>query len=123
MPDFKLVISNPKDGSSKTVTLSGDQSTPLVGLKIGDTIEGELVGSPGVKLRITGGSDKSGSPMRPYLSGGVKRKILLAGSPGFNPSQKGERMKKMVRGSIITDDMVQINMQILASEGAKAEAK
>ena len=123
MPEFKAVLSNPKDGTSKLLALTGDQSTALLGLKIGETIDGERIGATGMKLQITGGSDKSGFPMRPDLQGGVKRRILVSTGPGFKPAAKGERVKKMLRGNTITDDIVQVNLRIVEPVGAKAEAK
>ncbi len=123
MPEFKAVLSNPKDGTSKLLALTSDQSSALVGLKIGETFEGERIGVPGVKLQIRGGSDNSGFPMRPDLQGGVKRRILVSTGPGFKPSAPGERVKKMMRGNTITDDIVQVNLRMLEAEAVKAEAK
>ncbi len=123
MPEFKVVVSNPKNGTSKLLALTGDQSAALLGLKIGETVDGERIGAAGTKLKITGGSDKSGFPMRPDLQGGVKRKLLVSTGPGFKPTAKGERVKKMMRGNTITDDIVQVNLRITEPEGTKAEAK
>lgn len=123
MPEFKAIISNPKDGTSKLLALTSEQSSAIVGLKIGETFEGERIGAPGLKLQIRGGSDKSGFPMRPDLQGGVKRRILVSTGPGFKPSAPGERVKKMMRGNTITDDIVQVNLRMVEPEAAKAEAK
>lgn len=123
MPEFKAVLSNSKDGTSKLLALTGDQSNALLGLKIGETLDGDRIGATGVKVQITGGSDKSGFPMRPDLQGGVKRRILVSTGPGFKPTVRGERIKKMMRGNTITDDIVQVNLRIVEPEEAKAEAK
>jgi len=32
---------------------------------------------------------------------------------GFHPSQKGERQRKTLRGNVITEEIVQINMKIV----------
>ncbi len=122
MPEFKAVLSNPKDGTSKLLALTPDQSAALVGIKIGEAIDGQLIGVAG-QVKVTGGSDKSGFPMRPDLQGGVKRRILVSTGPGFKPTTKGERVKKMMRGNTITDDIVQVNLRMVEAEGAKAEAK
>lgn len=123
MPEFKAVLSNPKDGTSKLLALTADQSSALLGLKIGETLEGERIGAAGMKVKITGGSDKSGFPMRPDLQGGVKRRILVSSGPGFKPSEQGERVKRMMRGNTITDDIVQVNLRIVEPDAGKAEAK
>ncbi len=68
---------------------------------------------PELTLKITGGSDDSGFPMRPDLPGGVKRKLLLSGPPGYHPPEKGMRKRVTVRGNTITEDIVQINTVIV----------
>ena len=88
--------------------------------KIGDKIRGDLI-SPDLgdyELKITGGSDTSGFPMRPGIPGTGKRKILLSGGVGFKPKRKGERRRKSVRGEIISSDISQINT-IIVKEGKK----
>ncbi len=113
MPEFKVVISDPKSGKAEQVEVKGEQAARLVGLKIGDIIDGSLVGKPGVKLKIRGGSGRAGEPMRPDVHGGVKKYVLLSGPPGFHPREKGERRRKLVRGNVITEDIVQINTVIV----------
>lgn len=96
--------------------VSGDNARRLIGLKIGDVFDGAIVGKEGIKLRITGGSGISGEPMRPDLPGGAKRRLLLSGPPGFHPREKGERRRKLVRGNVITEEVVQINTVIVYEE-------
>jgi small subunit ribosomal protein S6e len=95
------------------VTLSGPPAEQLIGLKIGDTFDGELVGLPGYKLEIRGGSDNSGFPMIPSIPGPVKKRVLLSGPPGFHPREDGERRRKTVRGNTISSDIVQVNVVIV----------
>ncbi len=95
------------------IRINDERTRRLIGLKIGDTFEGEIIGLKGVKLLIRGGSDNSGFPMRPDIMGGVKKRVLLSGPPGFHPREKGERRRKMVRGNTITEDIVQINTVIV----------
>ena len=64
-------------------------------------------------MQIRGGSDKDGFPMRPNVHGGVRRRVVLRGGVGFNPNDKGERRRKTVRGNVITEEIVQINMKIV----------
>ncbi|RLI03160.1 30S ribosomal protein S6e [Candidatus Bathyarchaeota archaeon] len=113
MVKFKITISNPKNGRSETVEVEGAKAYPLIGKSIGDTVDGSILGLQFKKLLITGGTDKDGFPMRPDVHGGVKAKILLSGGVGFHPRVEGERRRKTVRGRIITEDIVQINMKVL----------
>jgi small subunit ribosomal protein S6e len=97
MARFKLIISS-ADGSAKTVDLEGARAQPLVGMRIGETLDGSIAGVDG-KLLITGGSDKDGYPVRGDVHGGARKAIILSGGPGFNPTLKGERRRKSVRGN------------------------
>ncbi|MEM2104407.1 MAG: 30S ribosomal protein S6e [Candidatus Bathyarchaeia archaeon] len=122
MAKFKVTVSDPEDGTSKTVELEDTRAIPLIGKKIGEVIDGAVLGLTGIKLQITGGSDKDGFPMRPNVHGGVRRSVVLSGGVGFNPKNKGERKRKRVRGNVITDEIVQINMKIVEkSKGKRAE--
>jgi small subunit ribosomal protein S6e len=118
MAKFKVIISD-SNGTSKTVELEDARAVPLIGKKIGDIIDGSVVGLPGHKLQITGGSDKDGFPMRADVHGGVRRSVVLSSGVGFNPDKKGERRRKTVRGNVITEEIVQINMKILEKPKAK----
>ena len=116
MPEFKVVIADPKTGRAEQVEVKGQEAVRLLGAKIGDIVDGRLVGKPGLKLKITGGSGKAGEPMLPFLPGGAKRYLLLSQPPGFHPREGGERRRKFVRGNIVTEDIVQINMVIVEQE-------
>ncbi|MFP3985786.1 MAG: 30S ribosomal protein S6e [Candidatus Bathyarchaeia archaeon] len=125
MAKFKIIISDPEVGESRIVELEGSRAVPLIGRRIGETIDGAAVGLGGHKLKITGGSDKDGFPMRPGIHGGVKTRIIISQGVGFNPSYEGERRRKTVRGSVITDETVQVNMKIAEKpkKTEKAEPK
>ncbi|WP_456466759.1 30S ribosomal protein S6e [Methanopyrus sp.] len=113
MPEFKVVVADPEKGRSYQVTLEGEDAERLIGKRIGDVINGEIVGLPGYKLRITGGTDKDGFPMRPDIHGAGRHRVLLDGPPGFRPRRKGERRRKTVRGNTISEDIVQVNTVIV----------
>jgi small subunit ribosomal protein S6e len=107
---YKINISGTEGigkGLTKVITLQ--RIDPLVGKVIGEEFDGGLVGLPGYRLKITGGSDMAGIPMKPHVHGPVKKKLLLAKGPGYKPKRKGEKRRKVVRGSEITDDMKQLN--------------
>lgn len=123
MAKFKVIISDPEKGASKMVELEEAHATPLIGRKIGEVVDGSIVSLSGYKVQITGGSDKDGFPMRPNVHGGVRRKIILSGGVGFNPQDDGARRRKTVRGNIITDEIVQINMKIVEKPKESKESK
>jgi len=113
MAKFKIIVSDPETGTSKVVELEESRAAPLLGRRIGEVIEGALVNLPAHKVQIVGGSDKDGVPMRPSVHGGVRRNVVLSGGVGFNPKEHGGRKRKAVRGNVITDEIVQINIKIV----------
>jgi small subunit ribosomal protein S6e len=123
MAKFKIIVSDPETGTSKVVELEESRAAPLIGRKIGEVIEGSVVDLSGHKLQITGGSDKDGFPMRQNVHGGVRRQVILSGGVGFNPQMKGERRRKTVRGDVITDEIVQLNMKIMEKPKQPKESK
>ena len=123
MAKFKVVLSDPETGTSKVVELEETRATPLVGRKIGEVIDGAIMDLPAHKVKIMGGSDKDGVPMRPSVHGGVRRKVVLSGGAGFNPTHDGERQRKAVRGNMVTDEIVQINAKIVEKPKKPKEAK
>ncbi len=123
MAKFKVIVSDPETGTSKVVELEESRAAPLVGRRIGETIEGVVVDMAGYKLQIVGGSDKDGVPMRPSVHGGVRRNVVLACGVGFNPKNEGERKRKAVRGNVITDEIVQVNTKIVEKPKKAKEEK
>jgi len=123
MAKFKVIVSDPETGTSKVVELEESRAAPLVGRRIGEVLEGALVDLPAQKIKIVGGSDKDGVPMRPSVHGGVRRRVILSGGVGFNAKNSGERKRKTVRGNVITDEIVQVNTKIVEKpKKAKEEA-
>ncbi len=127
MAKFKIILSDPENGTSKVVELEEARALPLIGRKIGESVDGAIIDLPSHKVQIMGGSDKDGVPMRPSVHGGVRRNVMLSGGAGFNPGSSGQRKRKAVRGNVITDEIVQINLKITEkpkkAESTKAEAK
>jgi small subunit ribosomal protein S6e len=123
MARFKVIVSDPETGTSKIVELEEARATPFIGRRVGESVDGAVVDLPAHKLRITGGSDRDGVPMRPNVHGGVRRNVVLSGGVGFHPYRKGERRRKAVRGNIITDEIVQINTKITEKPKKPVETK
>ena len=113
MADFRLVVSDSKTAQAYQVTVTGAAANKIIGKNIGDTISGDLAGLSGYTLKLTGGTDKDGFPMRPDLPGPTRRKILVAGGVGFHPKHDGERRRKSMRGKEISSDVTQINTVVV----------
>jgi small subunit ribosomal protein S6e len=123
MAKFKIIVSDPQTGTSKVLELEEARAAPFIGRKIGEIMDGATVDMPATKVQLTGGSDKDGVPMRPNVHGGVRRKVVLSGGAGFNPTKDGERRRKAVRGNIITDEIAQLNMKIVEQPNKPKEVK
>jgi small subunit ribosomal protein S6e len=121
MAKFKIVISDPETSRANSLELEGTQAAPLIGKKMGEVVDGSIVKMSGYKLKVTGGSDKDGFPMRPSVHGGVRIGAILSEGVGFHPSKKGERKRKKIRGNVITEEIVQINMKILEKPRKKTK--
>jgi small subunit ribosomal protein S6e len=109
MASFKIVVADPKTAKTQSIELKDQQAQPLLGMKIGDEIDGSLLGLQG-KVKITGGSDKAGFPMRNDISGGVKKYVLMTKGIGFRKDAgEGKKKRKLVRGNTVTEEIYQIN--------------
>ncbi|MCL2510401.1 MAG: 30S ribosomal protein S6e [Methanomassiliicoccaceae archaeon] len=112
MVEFKTIVNDVKTGKSHNVTVTGHHANSLNGKNIGEIVDGIFVGLPGYKLKITGGSDRNGTPMRADLPGPKRKKLLLSEGLGFHEKYPGERKRVAVRGSTISSEIVQINLAI-----------
>jgi len=113
MADFRVVVSDSKSTQAYQVVVSGAAANKLIGKNIGDTVSGDVAGLAGYTLKITGGTDKDGFPMRPDLPGPGRRKILVAGGVGYKPKAKGVKKRKSMRGREISSDIAQVNTVIV----------
>ncbi len=106
---MNIVISNPKTGKA----YSKKTETPVfMGNKIGDEVSLDVVGLSGYKVKIVGGSDKQGFPMKPTLPGTTRKRALLSKGTGFNPKKKGIRKRISVSGNEINERISQLNVVI-----------
>lgn len=123
---FKINVSH--KGKTKKYEIDNEN---LVDKIIGDTIPGKEIAEEleGYELEITGTSDKAGFPGFKEVQGPRLKKLLLTYGKGMhkrtkkegkkkisNPTPKGLRLRKTVRGNTISLDTVQINTKV-AKEG------
>jgi small subunit ribosomal protein S6e len=109
LPQFKLIVSDRK-GKTIAQELKDRSAQPLLGTKLGSIIDSSIVGVAGGKIKITGGSDKSGTPMRADVHGGVKKYVLLSTGVG---NRSEERVRKLVRGNMVTEEIYQLNSALI----------
>ena len=107
MTSFKLTVSDTK-GKSITKELKDSDANPLLGLEIGKETDASIVGLNG-KLKITGGSDKSGVPMRSDIHGAARKRVLLSKGVGLQDTEIGQRVRKLMRGNTVSEEIYQLN--------------
>lgn len=119
-----LIIADPEAGTNEKRELEDARMAPLVGLRIGESIDGTVADLAGYRIQLTGGTDKDGIPMRPDVHGGVKARVVLSGGVGFKPKNKGERKRVVVRGNTVTAETTFLNFKIVEKpKGQKKKAE
>ncbi len=123
MAEFKLCISDPKAGKTYQKEVKDDQASPFMGLNIGEAINGEVIGATGYELKITGGSDYCGFPMRHGILG-VRKRVSILGGVGFSGKDRnkkrrlGMKKRKTICGHKINEKITQINL-VVTKAGSK----
>lgn len=121
MAKFQLIVSDPKSKTSKAASLEGTKAQALVGKSIGEEVDGKLLGLGNVKLRITGGTDKDGVPMRFDVQGAARKRAMLSGGVGYRPEVDGERQRRLVRGRTVSEETMQVNSVIVSGTASVPE--
>ena len=121
MVDFKVVIGH----QGKSYQREVKNADSIVGMKIGDTLQGDTIGLEGYEFQITGGSDNCGFPMRKDLPGVRRMKIYTARGKGVKTNGEGMIRRKSVTGNTINERIAQINLKVLkeGKEKLGGEAK
>lgn len=104
----------------------------LSGKAIGDKFDGKTIKSDlaGYEIEITGGSDLSGFPMSKDAEGVGLKRVLLTKGWGMHTKpkgirkkkpqlKKGVRLRKTVRGKVLSEKSTQINLKVIKSGSKK----
>jgi len=108
LAQFKLILSDPKTGRSEVHELKENNAQLLVGMKVGETMDGAKIGLQG-SFVITGVSDREGVPMRGDVQGSGKKYVLLTKGVGMKTEPEGGKKRKLVRGNTLTEEIFQVN--------------
>ena len=126
---FKINMSE-KSGRTFHIELESDE---LMGKELHDKISGKDLSHDfeGYEFEITGTSDKAGFTSLKEVEGVGLKRVLLSYEKGMKKrprkegkrkrsknKPKGLRLRKTVRGRVISPDIVQINLKVL-NEGNK----
>lgn len=125
MANFKLTISD-KSGKSISKELKDKEASGFIGLHLGNEIDAAIAGLAG-KLKLTGGSDKSGIPMRADIYGSARKPVLISKGVGLKKVEKGQRRRRLIRGNVISEEIYQLNCsydgELKIEEAPPVEAK
>lgn len=114
---MKFNISYPITGQQKSFDIDDEKKVAIFyDRRIGAEVEGDTLGDDfkGYVLKITGGMDKDGFPMKQgILVKGRVRMLLKKGQTCFRPRREGERKRKSVRGCIVGADLSVISLRIV----------
>jgi len=124
---MKLNIASPNNGTQKSYEIEDEKT--LAGLndrRLGQEFDAGFLGEQfkGYILRITGGQDKQGFPMKQGVMASARVKLLLTpGTVGFQAwrAKKGERRRKSIRGCIIATDIALLNLIIISKGQAELD--
>ena len=116
MASFKLNIAT-KEGKCYKTEVKDQHAAPLMGLNIGEKVEGNKLGLEGYEFQLTGGMDYCGFPMRSGILG-QRKKIAIYKSVGFRGALKGIKRRKTVCGHKVNEKISAINLKVL-KEGTK----
>ena len=122
MASFKLNIANPKEGKCYKTEVKDEHAAPLMGVNIGEKVDGSKLGFEGFEFEITGGTDYCGFPMRKGILG-VRKKLTIHQSVGFKGKIRGKKLHGMrkrntICGHKINDKISAVNLKV-SKEGSK----
>ena len=126
---FKINIS---EKSGKTYKLEAE-AEGLIDKELEEVVQGKEISEDleGYELKITGASDKSGFTVMKDVPGIGLKKVLLGYGKAMkrrprkegkkkysNSNPKGLRLRKTVRGGVISEELSQINLKVI-TQGKK----
>jgi len=119
---MKLNVSYPATGSQKLFEIVDEHKLRVFYEKrIGTEVEVDILGDEwkGYVLKISGGNDKQGFPMKQGVLSNVRVRLLLSkGHSCYRPRRDGERKRKSVRGCIVDSNLSVLSL-IVVKKGEK----
>ncbi|GAA5954138.1 hypothetical protein JCM8115_003321 [Rhodotorula mucilaginosa] len=114
---MKLVLANPATGQQKTIEIDDERKTRIFYEKrMAQEVAADQLGDEfkGYVVRITGGNDKQGFPLKQGVLVPHRVRLLLAkGHSCYRPRRTGERKRKSVRGCIVGPDVRALHLVVV----------
>jgi len=114
---MKLNISNPATGAQKLIDIEDDKKLrPFLDKRISQEVEASCLGNEwkGYVVRISGGNDKQGFPMKQGILTNNRVRLLMArGTSCYRERRSGERRRKSVKGCIVDSNLSVLSLVIV----------
>ncbi|CAD7681861.1 unnamed protein product [Nyctereutes procyonoides] len=119
---MKLNISFPATGCQKLIEVDDERKlSTFYEKRMATEVAADALGEEwkGYVVRISGGNDKQGFPMKQgVLTHGRVRLLLSKGHSCYRPRRTGERKRKSVRGCIVDANLSVLNL-VIVKKGEK----
>jgi len=120
---MKINLSYPATGCQKLIEINDELKVrPFYEKRMGQEVEGDTLGDEfkGYVLRITGGNDKQGFPMKQGVLTNQRVRLLLSkGHSCYRPRRTGERKRKSVRGCVVDGNLAVLAMAVVKKGDAE----
>lgn len=114
---MKLNISNPATGAQKLIDIEDDKKLrPFMDKRISQEVDAGCLGNEwkGYVVRISGGNDKQGFPMKQGILTNNRVRLLMArGTSCYRERRSGERRRKSVKGCIVDSNLSVLSLVIV----------
>jgi len=114
---MKLNVAFPSTGAQKLFEMHDEHKLRVFYEKrMGAEVEADILGDEwkGYVLRITGGNDKQGFPMKQGVLTNIRVRLLLSkGHSCYRPRRTGERKRKSVRGCIVDANLSVLSLVVV----------
>jgi len=114
---MKLNISNPATGAQKLLEVEDDRKLrPFMDKRISQEVDASCLGDEwkGYVVRVSGGNDKQGFPMKQGILTNNRVRLLMArGTSCYRERRSGERRRKSVKGCIVDGNLSVLSLVII----------
>jgi len=114
---MKINLSYPATGCQKLIEINDELKVrPFYEKRMGQEVDADTLGEEfkGYVLRITGGNDKQGFPMKQGVLTNQRVRLLLSKNHTcYRPRRTGERKRKSVRGCIVDGNLAVLAMSVV----------
>jgi len=114
---MKLNISNPATGAQKLIDVEDEKKLrPFMDKRISQEVDASCLGNEwkGYIVRISGGNDKQGFPMKQGILTNNRIRLLMAKNMScYRERRSGERRRKSVKGCIVDSNLSVLSLVIM----------